>query len=67
MSQATTRDTRRDLARYVNDRERVLGRRVTVPEDIDAAADVLAAVHGGPRRAASWLRQVLHSLEGSAS
>jgi hypothetical protein len=67
VSAATTTPTRGDTRRYAEGRERVLGRRALVPEDIDGAAAVLAALHGGERRAAAWLRQVLRSLEGRAS
>jgi hypothetical protein len=42
---------------------RGLGRRALVPEDPDTAAAVLAGMHGGPRRAAAWLRHVLDRLE----
>ena len=67
MSGATTSPTRGDTRRYVEGRERVLGRRALVPEDVDTAAEVLAALHGGERRAAAWLRQVLAQLDGRTS
>lgn len=60
---ATSSDTYGDTPRYVIGREVVLGRRVIVPEDPAAAAEVLAEIHGGPRRAASWLRAVLRQIE----
>lgn len=56
---------RGDLARYAAGRERVLGRRVWLPLDESAAGDVLAGIHGGPRRAAAWLRRVLAQLDVS--
>lgn len=49
---------------YLAGRERVLGARVSLPDDPAGAADVLARLHGGERRAAHWLRQVLAEVGG---
>lgn len=56
-----SRDRSPTLA-YLDGRERVLGHRVTLPEDPSAAADTLAEIHGGRRRAAAWLRRVLSEV-----
>lgn len=58
---ATARRESPTLA-YLAGRERVLGHRVTLPEDPSAAADTLAEIHGGRRRAAAWLRRVLSEV-----
>jgi hypothetical protein len=63
-SSSTTTITRGDVGRYLAGRERVLGHRVTVPEDPDGAAEVLAGRHGSRHRAAAWLREVLYALDG---
>lgn len=60
---ATTRETRGDVGRYFDSRQRVLGQVASVPLDEDTAAEVLSEIHGGPRRAAGWLRQVLARLD----
>lgn len=60
---ATSSDARGDVGRYVDGRERVLGRRCTITEDDDATAQVLAEFYGGPRRACAALRRILAQLD----
>ena len=48
---------------YLARRERVLGRRLTVAEDEDAAAEQVAEHFGGRALGIAWLVRVLEALD----
>jgi hypothetical protein len=62
----TTSPVRGDLARFVAGRERVLGRRVTIPTSDPVAAAQAVSESLGPRGEA-YVRQMLAELAGAWS